>query len=165
MEEAFPSQKMLEMLRRAWSGQQSFADMPQQQAQRNVLVGIAYVNAKGRKWYERESGALVRRLMAARYPFLFQQVPQKDKTAPNPDYIRLPYKLSLERGENLLLHSPDALKSEMEGVVHGIAMHLLWGIPAGQSQFLLADAAAIRALNAAGQFFAFEDLPRVLNGE
>jgi hypothetical protein len=143
MEEQFPAQKLLEMLRHAWSGQQTFAAMPQQQAQRNVLVGIAYVNAKGRKWYDRESGALVRRLMAARYPFLFQQVRQQERTAPNPDYIRLPYKLSLERGENLLLRSPDALKSEMEGVVHGIAMHLLWGIPAGQSQFLLADAAAI----------------------
>lgn len=140
-ENQFPAKLTMEMMRKAWKSPQNFTAMLQNSAQENVLVGFGCVNAK--KWYEGEGGRLVRELMEKKYPFLFYPVSNGKGNQVNTDVLRLPYTLSLDQGENLLIKCEDSLLNQMEAAVHAIAMRFLWAIPAGQAQLLLGDPAAI----------------------
>jgi hypothetical protein len=141
LESEYSSKATLKMMQCAWKKQWTFASMTHGMAQRNVLVGVGFVNVK--KWYNGEGGKLVKKILEEKYGFLFYQMPNGKNKKVNSDLLRIPYTLSLETGENLLIECEDSQRNEMETAVQAIAMRLLWAIPAGQVQLLLADAATI----------------------
>ncbi len=148
METAFPAKRMYEMFCALWKHtvgyrEKEFGTTPPKQgaAECNVPVGEVYVNVG--RWYANESGAIVKNVLLRQYPVLFRQVMKNGKRTADPEYIRFPFTLSLEKGESLLVQCPDALQDPMEERLHAAAMRLLWAVPAGQSQFLLGDSGKI----------------------
>ncbi|HIR12960.1 MAG TPA: hypothetical protein IAB31_03440 [Candidatus Choladousia intestinavium] len=161
METAFPAVAVRETVNKSWSSTiqysvKNFGALPPAggEAARNVPVGEMYINVG--RWYAGESGKVLMELLPRRYGVLFRKNAQNGKIIPDPGWIRLPFWLSLDQGESLLVLCPDSLQEIMESRLQGAAMRILWSVPVGQSQFLLGDSDKI------GSFSGFASLDPAL---
>lgn len=155
MEEVFPAVQMQKAFAKAfeiqmdpqfhtnWATNTPYSSISSYEAFRNVPIGVAYIDTTAKNWFTGEGAGAVKALLQARYSYMFQRQKSGDKVVANLDLLQVPYKFSLESGENIFVSAPENYRDRAEYYVQAVAMRLLWSAPAGQSQFLLADNAAI----------------------
>jgi len=103
----------------------------------NVMVGMAQINIA--KWLEGPTGEYVKRVMM-KYGPLFGKSAEEAQDSLDKKIIKVPYTLSIENGDSLLLSHDEPSGEKAKKVINGIAMRMLNSVAACMMRFLVFDA-------------------------
>ncbi len=143
MEIQYPSKNMNAWLNQFWYHPKSVEDYNKiNSLQLNALIGLATVNISG--WYKGETGKYIREVLT-KYICLFGRNREQAIKSYHEGKILLPYSLSIEEGDSLLLSFEEGADTRAKAMLNAIGMRLLRSVPACMMRFQLFDANGIGA--------------------
>jgi len=143
MEEIYPAQRMNAWLSQFWWHPTSLEYYNKIQFPTlNVMIGVAYVDISD--WGQGDTGTVIKKILS-RYPLLFGRNREEAEKNYNSARFYLPYSLSIEEGQSLLITYDDKADERAKVMVNSIGMRLLRSVPACQMRFQLFDANGIGA--------------------
>ena len=143
MEEIYPAQRMNAWLNQFWRHPANLEDYNKIQFPTlNVMIGVACVDVSD--WTQGETGTVIKKVLL-RYPLLFGCNRKQAENNYNNARLYLPYSLSIEEGQSLLITYDDKAEERAKVMVNSIGMRLLRSVPACQMRFQLFDANGIGA--------------------
>ena len=104
----------------------------------NVLIAMAVVDISD--WVSGETGTVVKNVLKNYLALFGRNKEQAEKAYGECKKILLPYSISIEEGNSMLISHDDASDERASGIVNAIAMRLLRSVPACMMRFLLFDA-------------------------
>ena len=143
MEEEYPASRFNGWMRQFWMHPRNVEDYSKvHTTQMNMLMGIAEVDISG--WYKGGSAEAIKKVLT-KYIWLFGT----NKEAATKAYFQgkwtLPYCISIENGDSILLSYDNQSDDRVKSIVNAIGMRLLRSVPACMMRFQLFDADGIGA--------------------
>lgn len=143
MEEEYPANRFNGWMRQFWMHPRNIEDYSKiHTTQMNMLMGIAEVDISG--WYKGGSAEAIKKVLT-KYIWLFGT----NKEAATKAYFQgkwtLPYCISIENGDSVLLSYDNQSEDRVKAIVNAIGMRLLRSVPACMMRFQLFDADGIGA--------------------
>lgn len=143
MEEEYPANRFNGWMRQFWMHPRNIEDYSKiHTTQMNMLMGIAEVDISG--WYKDGSAEAIKKVLT-KYLWLFGT----NKEAATKAYFQgkwmLPYCISIENGDSVLLSYDNQSEDRVKAIVNAIGMRLLRSVPACMMRFQLFDADGIGA--------------------
>lgn len=151
MEEEYPAERLNAWIRQFWTHPRRVQDYSMLGAtQMNVLLGMAEIDISA--WYQGGAAPIIKRVLT-RYKWLFGTNKEMATKAYFEGKWYLPYCISIENGDSLLLSHDDQSAERVKNIVNAIGMRLLRSVPACMMRFQLFDADGIGAF---GQLMALD---------
>ena len=143
MEEEYPANRFNGWMRQFWMHPRNVEDYSKiHSTQMNMLMGIAEIDISG--WYKGGSAEAIKKVLT-KYIWLFGT----NKEAATKAYFQgkwtLPYCISIENGDSILLSYDNQSDDRVKAIVNAIGMRLLRSVPACMMRFQLFDADGIGA--------------------
>lgn len=143
MEEEYPANRFNGWMRQFWMHPRNVEDYSKiHSTQMNMLMGIAEIDISG--WYKGGSAEAIKKVLT-KYIWLFGT----NKEAATKAYFQgkwtLPYCISIENGDSILLSYDNQSDDRVKAIVNAIGMRLLCSVPACMMRFQLFDADGIGA--------------------
>lgn len=143
MEEEYPANRFNGWMRQFWMHPRNIEDYSKiHTTQMNMLMGIAEIDISG--WYKGGSAEAIKKVLT-KYMWLFGT----NKEAATKAYLQgkwtLPYCISIENGDSVLLSYDNPSEDRVKAMVNAIGMRLLRSVPACMMRFQLFDADGIGA--------------------
>lgn len=143
IEEEYPAQRFNNWMKRFWMHPRIVEDYNKiKGTQMNMLLGIAEIDIS--EWYKGGSAEAIKKVLT-RYLLLFGTNREAAKKAYFEGKWILPYCISIENGDSLLLSYDDQSEDRVKAMVNAIGMRLLRSVPACMMRFQLFDADGIGA--------------------
>ena len=128
MNNEYPANRVQAWMEQLWKYPKRVEKYPKlDEAYMNVLIGEAHLKIS--EWLTGVTGKFLTGYLTKIYPFLFEK-----------DTLKLPYTLSLEEGDSLLLSYPDQEEERVRTMMNALGIRLLRSVPATQMRFHLMDA-------------------------
>ena len=143
MEEEYPANRFNGWMRQFWMHPRKVEEYSGVHiTQMNMLIGVAEVDISG--WYKGGSAEAIKKVLT-KYIWLFGI----NKEAATKAYFQgkwtLPYCISIENGDSVLLSYDNQSDDRVKAIVNAIGMRLLRSVPACMMRFQLFDADGIGA--------------------
>ena len=147
MEEQYPSAKMNAWINKFWYHPQRVEDYSRiaESENLNVLIGMATVDITD--WVSGRTGSVVRKVLT-NYITLFGRNRQQANESYKANKILLPYCISIEKGDSLMLFHDDDSDERAKLMVNGMAIRIMRSVPPCTMRFTLFDAAGMRTYGA-----------------
>ena len=143
MEELFPAKRMNAWINQFWWHPQRLEDYNKIHFPAlNVMIGAAFIDISG--WLQGDTGLVIKNVLS-RYLLLFGRNRVEAESNYKKARMYLPYSLSIEEGQSLLISYEDKSEERAKAIVNSIGMRLLRSVPACQMRFQLFDANGIGA--------------------
>ena len=143
IEEEYPAQRFNSWMKQFWMHPRIVEDYNKiSGTQMNMLLGVAEIDIS--EWYKGGSAEAIKKVLT-RYLLLFGTNMEAAKKAYYEGKWTLPYCLSIENGDSLLLSYDDKSEDRVKAMVNAIGMRLLRSVPACMMRFQLFDADGIGA--------------------
>ena len=141
MEEDYPVKRMNAWINQFWYHPRNVEDYDKiDYMQLNTLIGMAVVDISD--WYDGDTADVVRDVLY-KYICLFGRNKEQADKGFGDKKLLLPYTISIEEGDSLILNYDDASEDRAKNVLNAVGMRLLRSVPACQMRFLLVDAKGI----------------------
>ena len=141
MEEDYPVKRMNAWINQFWYHPRNVEDYDKiDYMQLNTLIGMAVVDISD--WYDGDTADVVRDVLY-KYICLFGRNKEQADKGFCEKKLLLPYTISIEEGDSLILNYDDASEDRAKNVLNAVGMRLLRSVPACQMRFLLVDAKGI----------------------
>lgn len=143
MEEEYPANQFNGWMKQFWMHPRNVEDYSKiRSTQMNMLMGVAEVDISG--WYKGGSAEAIKKVLT-KYVWLFGTNMEMAKNAYFQGKWTLPYCLSIENGDSVLLSHDNQSDDRVKAIVNAIGMRLLRSVPACMMRFQLFDADGIGA--------------------
>ena len=143
MEEEYPAKRFNGWMRQFWMHPRKIEDYGKVHSmQMNVLMGVAEIDIS--EWYKSGSTEAIKKVLT-RYILLFGTNKESATKAYFEGKWYLPYCISIENGDSILLSYDNLSDDRVKAMVNAIGMRLLRSVPACMMRFQLFDADGIGA--------------------
>lgn len=142
-EEQFPAANMNAWMHQFWMHPRIVEDYSKiTGTQMNVLLGMAEVDISA--WFSGATGEVIKKVMT-KYFYLFGTNKEEATKSYFAGKLRLPYCISIEEGNSLLISYDDKSEERAKNVLNAFGMRMLCSVAATMMRFQLFDATGIGA--------------------